>query len=133
MSQLMKSRTLTISIASPPTQVYAFASNPENLPRWATAFCKSVSNVDGEWIIETAVGPMGLRFCEENEFGVLDHTVRLPDGTEVLSPMRVLPNGEGSEVIFTLFHRPDVTEEQFAEDAKLVEQDLNTLKRVLEA
>lgn len=46
--------------------------------------------------------------------------------------MRVLPNGSGSEVIFTLFRLPDMSNEQFAEDVGMVERDLKTLKDVLE-
>ena len=46
--------------------------------------------------------------------------------------MRVVPNGSGSEVIFTLFKTPEMSDKQFAEDAGLVERDLRTLKSVLE-
>jgi hypothetical protein len=46
--------------------------------------------------------------------------------------MRVVPNGSGSEVIFTLFQSPDMSEEEYSEDVRLVEHDLRTLKDVLE-
>lgn len=65
-------------------------------------------------------------------WGVLDHWVTPAPGVEVYVPMRVVANGEGSEVIFTLFQQPGMTDEQFAADARLVEQDLATLKKVLE-
>jgi hypothetical protein len=58
--------------------------------------------------------------------------VSLAPGVEVYVPLRVLPNGAGSEVVFTLFHQPDMTPEKFREDIGLVEQDLQTLKTVLE-
>jgi len=41
----------------------------------------------------------------------------------------VVPNGTGSELMFTLFERPGMT---LAEDARLVERDLRTLKTLLE-
>jgi len=56
----------------------------------------------------------------------------LPDGQSVLNPMRVVANGDGSEVMFTLFQLPGMSEEQFATDAGMVEADLRTLKTVLE-
>lgn len=130
---MMQSRTISVSIALPPRQVYAFASNPENLPQWAPAFCKSVGRMNGEWVVETPDGPMTIQFQKKNEFGILDHTVRLPSGVEIVNPMRVISNGAGSEVIFTLFRAPDMTEQKFAEDAKWVECDLHTLKRILES
>ena len=36
------SRTLSVSIGCDPAKVYEFVSNPENLPKWAKAFCKAV-------------------------------------------------------------------------------------------
>jgi hypothetical protein len=46
--------------------------------------------------------------------------------------MRVLANGSGSEVLFTLFRLPDMSDEQYAEDMQLVEHDLRALKDLLE-
>jgi hypothetical protein len=46
--------------------------------------------------------------------------------------MRVLPNGSGSEVIFTILRSPEMSDEKFAEDIGLVERDLRTLKNLLE-
>ena len=84
-------------------------------------------------IVETPEGPMAIRFADRNAFGVLDHYVRLPSGQEVLNPMRIIPNGTGSEVLFTLFQLPGMSDDRFAEDAGLVERDLKTLKKLLES
>jgi hypothetical protein len=46
--------------------------------------------------------------------------------------MRVCPNNDGSEVIFTLYQRPDMADQMFAEDAKAVKRDLERLKTLLE-
>ncbi len=132
MTRVLRSKTLSVSIACPPGHVYGFVSNPENLPKWATAFCRSVRKSEGEWIVETPDGPMRIKFVGQNAFGVLDHYVKPAPGPETLNPMRVVPNGSGSEVIFTLFQLPNMSEEKFAEDARLVERDLRTLKNVLE-
>ena len=127
----MLSRTLTITIHRSPEDVYAFVSNPENFAKFV-AFVRSVRRERGEWILDTDVGQLTLRFAVANELGVLDHTVTLPSGEKVLNPMRVIPNGEGSEVIFSVFQRAGVSAEQFAADAKAVEADLKTLKTLLE-
>ncbi len=47
--------------------------------------------------------------------------------------MRVVANGAGSEIIFTLFRLPGISDEKFAADAEWVRRDLNTLKALLEA
>jgi hypothetical protein len=46
--------------------------------------------------------------------------------------MRVFPNNDGSELVFTLYLRPDVSDQEFAEDAKSVDKDLAKLKILLE-
>jgi hypothetical protein len=46
--------------------------------------------------------------------------------------MRVVPNGEGSEFVFTLIRRPEMSDDQFAKDKAAVENDLKTLKELLE-
>jgi hypothetical protein len=133
MASVLRSKTLSVSIACPPRRVYEFVSNPENLPRWATAFCRSVRKSEGEWIVETPDGPMRIGFVERNKYGVLDHAVTVQPGIEIVNPMRVVPNGSGSEIMFTLFQLPKMSNEKFAKDAGLVERDLLTLKKALEA
>jgi hypothetical protein len=73
-----------------------------------------------------------VKFVEKNKFGVLDHDVILPSGVKVSNPMRVFPNNDGSELVFTLYHRPDISDQEFAQDAKWVEGDLARLKTLLE-
>jgi hypothetical protein len=132
MTNLLQSRTLSVSINCPVDRVYAFVSNPENLAGWAAGLCKSVRKSDAGWIVETTQGPMNLRFAERNDLGVLDHYVSPAPGVEVYVPMRVLPNGSGSELLFTLFQLPGMSDGKFAEDAGLVTRDLETLKAMLE-
>jgi len=133
MSDLMKCRTLSVSIDRPPEEVYAFASNPGNLPRWVTSFCQSVRRSGDDWFMETPAGSIGIRFAAANEFGILDHTVILPEGESILNPMRVVGNGRGSEVLFTLFQLAGMSDAKFEEDAAMIEADLRMLKTVLES
>jgi len=132
MAMMPASRTLSVSIERHPNKVYEFVSDPENIPKWAKGLGKSVRKQGTYWIVGTPQGPMKFRFAEKNKFGVLDHYVTTPSGMEVYVPMRVLANGTGSEVLFTLFRSPDMTDEKYAGDMKLVEQDLQTLKTLLE-
>jgi hypothetical protein len=133
MTSLLRSRTLSISIARTPADVYAFVSNPETLPQWAPGFCLSVRRSGPHWTVETPAGPMRFRFAAPNDLGVLDHYVTpLPDDVEMLNPMRVVPNAAGSELMFTLFQAADMSDEAYARDLELVQRDLAMLKTVLE-
>jgi hypothetical protein len=129
---MMPSRYISTSIARTPREVYDFASNPENLPLWAAGLSGSISNVDGAWIAESGLGSVRVEFAPRNEFGVLDHTVTLATGESFYNPVRTFANGEDSEIVFTLFRRPEVDDEEFQADAAAIARDLATLKGILE-
>jgi hypothetical protein len=127
------SRHVSEWIDRPAADVYEYASNPANLPNWAPGLGRSVENVDGQWFVETASGRVGVAFAEHNKYGVLDHDVTLPSGEVIYNPMRVVPNGDGCEVVFSVRRLPDMSDEDFARDAGLVQADLTRLKHLLEA
>ena len=78
------------------------------------------------------MGRVGFAFVPRNDLGVLDHDVTLPTGEVVHNPMRVIADGSGCEVVFTLRRRPGMSDDEFGEDAAAVAADLTRLKQVLE-
>ena len=129
----LDSRIIITPIVAPAFRAYTFASNPANMPQWAPAFVKSIANANGEWIIDSNLGKVKIEFATANPFGVLDHVVTLPDGRAFNNPMRVVPNGAGSLVTFTLFRQEGMSDAEFEHDARMIESDLQALKRVVEA
>lgn len=129
----MNVETIAVHIAAPPERVYAFASNPENLPRWVPSFFESIERVDAAWVARTPLGRVVVAFVPGNELGVLDHTLTLPSGERITNPMRVIASGGGSEILFTLIQRAGTSDAAFRQDAALVQADLQTLRRLLEA
>jgi hypothetical protein len=125
-------RYLSIAIARAPAQVYDYAGNPENLPQWASGLGLGIRRAGDHWEINTAQGPLRLDFTPRNPYGVLDHTVTLADGTEIYVPMRVVPNGAGSEVSLTLFRQPEMDDAALERDAATMRRDLAALKAQLE-
>jgi Polyketide cyclase / dehydrase and lipid transport len=128
-----RSRFISEWINRAAADVYEYASDPANLPKWAPGLGSSVENVDGQWFVETSDGRVGVAFAARNDYGVLDHAVTLPSGDVIHNPMRVVPDGEGCEVVFSLRLLPDMSDEDFARDAGLVQADLTRLKHLLEA
>jgi len=127
-----ESRHIAEWIGRPAGEVYDYASDPANLPRWAPGLGSSVEKADGRWFVETSMGRVGFAFAPRNGFGVLDHDVTLPTGEVVYNPMRVIADGSGCEVVFTLRRRPGLSDDEFREDAAAVAADLTRLKQVLE-
>ena len=125
-------KNISISINCSQEKVYDFASNPANFPDWL-AFLKAISKKsDTIWSAETDLGNIEIEFVPKNEFGIIDHTVILPDGSKIKNVLRVIENGDGSEVVFTLFRFAEKTEKEFNDDANLVAEDLKTIKNILE-
>ena len=127
-----ESRHLSVHIDRPVSQVYAFASDPANLPRWAPGLGSSVVRMDDDWFVETPEGRVRVRFAPDNGYGVLDHEVLTPSGETVSVPLRAIADGDGCEVVFTLRRSPGMTDAEFERDTALVNGDLALLKKVLE-
>jgi hypothetical protein len=129
---MMKSTTVSVSINSEPQVVYDFVSNLENLPKFAPSTFPSIKEENGEWIVETPQGRIKVVLAERNNFGILDHYVKLTSGVEVYVPMRVIKNDNGSEVSLTVFQAPVITDEEYAKDIQIVKKNLNHLKTLIE-
>ncbi|MFJ5370461.1 SRPBCC family protein [Bosea sp. CER48] len=126
-------RHLGIGIERPVEEVYAFLAEPVNFPRWAEGLGHSFVHAEGmTWLAETPMGAMRVLFSEPNRHGVLDHAVIPEHGPAMHNPMRVVPNGDGSEVVFTLFQREGMSDDELARDAAMVVRDLKALKALLE-
>jgi hypothetical protein len=46
--------------------------------------------------------------------------------------MRLIVNGDGCELLFTLFREPNMSDAQFASEANFVQRDLDGLKGLME-
>ena len=87
---MSESRHLSVHIDRPAAEVYRYAADPAHLPEWAAGLAGGIARVDGEWVADSPMGRVVVRFAPDNPFGVLDHDVVLPDGTTVTNPLRVL-------------------------------------------
>jgi len=105
-----------IHVSRPAELAYSYVADPAHLPCWAAG-------------VDAATE---VRFVPPNEHLVLDHDVTLPDGSVTRNPMRVLPDGDGCEVVFTLRRGTGTSDEAFDADADAVRSDLQTLKELLE-
>lgn len=125
-------RHLSLAIHCDMAKVYRFAANPRILPQWASGLSGGdIGLHNGEWVADSPMGKSTIRFAEENAYGILDHHVTLADGAHFYNPMRVFANGDGCEVIFTLFEREGMTQAAIEADAATILQDLQQLKKLM--
>ena len=104
--------------------------DPRQLSTWASGLGRDVRWEDGRWLVTTADGgEVHVEFCPENDLGVADHRVRGEAGLDLTVPLRVVPNGDGAEVVLTVVVAP---EGDLEGDAAAVRADLERLRDVLE-
>ncbi|WP_430782440.1 SRPBCC family protein [Actinoplanes sp. G11-F43] len=123
---------LSAHIDRPVKDVYEYIADPANLPAWAPGLGSTIENVDGRWFVDSAaLGRVEVVFAPRNDLGVLDHHVTVASGETFYNPVRVIADGDGSEIIFTV-RRANSTVD-FDADVRAVQADLDGLKRILEA
>ncbi len=128
----MSAKIVHISIARDWREVYDYASRPENMPFWASGLASGLTQDGDDWIAEGMLGTARVRFAPRNDFGVIDHWVTLESDLQVYNALRVVPNGDGCEIMFTVLQLPGMEEAQFAADAAHVMRDLKTLRELME-
>lgn len=129
---MWRARHVSESIDRPPSVVMAIARDPLSLPEWAAGLAEGIRREGDAWIASSPMGDVRVEFRTDLERGILDHDVTLPDGTVVANAMRVLPNAGGSEVVFTIFQRDGMTDDEFEADAAAVAEDLRSLRALCE-
>lgn len=129
---MLSAQTLSVSINKPFNEVYEFAHQPQNFALWAEGLGADLRvGMGGIWLAETPDGPAEIQFTPRNDHGVLDHTVRLP-AARIYVPLRVVRNGEGCEVMLTLFRHEHMSDLDFNSDLDAITRDLGKLKSLLE-
>ena len=130
---MLPARTYSVSIRHEWRSLYERIWRPEFFPKWASGLSDSELHQDGEdWVASGPEGLIRVQFTAYNDHGVMDHFVDAGDGDFVHIPLRVVQNGDGAEVMLTLFRQPGMTDEKFSADAKWIMRDLRALKALVE-
>src|SRR5687768_14390984 len=128
----MRSDTKSVSIHAEPTKVVKFLADPENLPRWAVGFAKFVRREGDRWLVTTSSGELGIRIRADAGSGVVDFFMSPARGVEMLAASRVVPNGSGSEYVFTQFQAPGMPDDAFQASVTALGHELTVLRALLE-
>jgi len=132
MKKIARSAIKSIDIGATPDKVYAFLSNVLNWPEYAVVNLRSVSpGQDGWFKAVTKFGEGEIKVNGVKEFGILDHVWRDPQASWQVYA-RVVPNGEGSTVMMTLFQPPVMSDQQFSDAMKEMDIEMAKLKEILE-
>jgi hypothetical protein len=128
-----QTNTQSVSLAASSAQVFDFIADPESLPLWAVGFCRRIRRESATWIVTTAQGDVPIRFATNRAAGTIDFYFSPAPAVEVAAFSRVVPNGEGSEYVFTQFQSPGMPDAAFAAQVSALAEELRVLSSVIRA
>jgi uncharacterized protein YndB with AHSA1/START domain len=127
-SDFKRSETRSIAIDAPPDKVHRFISDATNIPRWAPAFATAIRPSDYHWVATSERGEAEIIVASNPDSGTLD-ILSAADRTRGAFA-RVIGNGPGSEVLFTLFFALDTPEQAVAAQMTVVDGELASIKQL---
>lgn len=128
--------TRAVTIQRPFAVVAGYLSNPLTYSAWATKyFTGPVVEVDQDtYRVPTVAGERRLRVVMDVERGIFDiYLAPLDQAFSYALPVRVLANGDGADVLFTLTREPELTDSEWDESLLALEHELHEIKRQLES
>src|ERR1700759_3531456 len=90
----------SIAISAPPKAVVDLLADGNGLPDWAPDVAPEVRAEAHHWVIGSGDGEFKIRIRTSFEAGTVDFLAAADERLGAFS--RVIPNGEGSEFLFTL-------------------------------
>jgi len=88
-------------------------------------------NDSGWWSFTGPHGKSMLKFNENKSFGILDHQY-VDEESKWDVPMRVVSNGDVSEVVITLNKPDEITDIQFDQRMEELGEMFNSMKNIIE-
>ncbi len=130
MKLLGPAETRSISIATPPAVVLDLLGDARRLPDWAPDFASAVEPDGQDWLIDSGGTQFRIRLDYSPEQGTVDLT--RPGDPGRGARMRVLPNEDGSEFVFTLIFPAGTPADAVARQMTTVESELRTVRELCE-
>jgi hypothetical protein len=130
----MNTNTHTLPLRASKAEAFAFLSRIENLPKWATQFCKELKvDAAGRHKVVTPQGELFFRIDCDPKTGVVDMYGGPTEDAMAYWPARVVERpGHGSLFIFTAMQYPGVSDAEFAAQCDGLRQEFAHIKSCTE-
>ena len=125
----MINRTVTAVLDTPPEEVFAFLSNVDNLPLWATDFARELKYEDGQAKVVNGLGEFYFRIDADPDTGVIDMYAGPSNNEMALFPTRVVALGPTkSAYSFTMFKAPGMPDELFESQYQSLQREFDNIR-----
>ena len=110
----MQSHTVTTVLPASKREVFAYMSEIENLPEWATEFARELRREDDGYTVVNNLGEFRFEIRADEETGVIDMFAGPTADQMAVFPTRAveLPDGH-TAYSFTMFQGPGMPDELF--------------------
>ena len=125
----MTSRTVTTVLPAPREEVFAYLSDVEKLPEWATEFARQLKREGDRYKVVNNLGEYYFEIDADPDTGVIDMYAGPEPGRMALFPTRVvgLPDGR-SAYTFTMFQGPEMPDELFASQYDSLKREFRNIE-----
>jgi uncharacterized protein YndB with AHSA1/START domain len=120
----------SLAIAAAPAAVYAYLSDASNLPAWAPGFAPRVRPQGARWLVGRGDLEFTIEVLAEPRSRTVDFVAPGDHARGLFA--RVLPNGDGSELVFAITFTPDTPEEVVAAQMLTLETELAAVRDACE-
>lgn len=129
----MTAHTTTAHYKVSPERLFAFVSVIENLPKWATGYCKRVWKDGADYKIETPMGEMFQRFELDSKHGTIDMYGGPSKDAMWCWPVRVTSDNMGGSVLaFTCIQMPTQPDDEFQGQCATLKEELENIRNAVE-
>ena len=125
----MINRTVTAVLDAPGDEVFAFLSNIDNLPLWATDFAKELKYEQGKAMVVNGLGKFYFTIDADPATGVIDMYTGPSESEMALFPTRVVVLGPAkSAYSFTMFKAPGIPDELFESQYRSLQREFDNIR-----
>jgi uncharacterized protein YndB with AHSA1/START domain len=130
----MRTATVTTVLEAPRDAVFAYLSEIENLPSWATEFARELRRDDRGYTVVNGLGEFRFDIRADAATGVIDMYAGPDEDQMAVFPTRAvaLPDGRTSYT-FTMFQGPDMPDALFDSQYRSLCRELENIEQVFGA
>ena len=99
----MNLRTATVTVPTSAERLFAYLANADNLPHWATEFCRALKKVNGKYKVDSPMGELFFQLRADPATGVIDMFAGPTEDQMASFPTRVISLPDSSSAyLFTI-------------------------------
>jgi hypothetical protein len=125
----VRSETVTAVLDAAPEEAFAYLSNVENLPEWATEFARELKRDGDDYKVVNGLGEFFFEIRADRQHGVIDMFAGPDKRHMALFPTRVvgLPDGR-SAYSFTMFQAPNMPDALFESQYESLKREFRNIE-----